>query len=167
MSEGPEFGEVFADQDGVGARWRRRYARRPDEVWRALVDPASMADWLGDARIEPRRGGVARLTFDDGRVEAEVLTWDRTDLLELTWPVGGRPTVVRFDLQPHEGHTDLVLEHRRLPWDRAVRQAAGWHAYLDRLAAHFDRGLVDAAERRAELEPAYRRRLDQVVAGDH
>lgn len=167
MHEGPEYGELFADGDGVGVRYRRRFARRPDEVWRALVEPASLADWLADAEIEPRRGGVARFRFEEGEVAAEVLTWDRTDLLELTWPIAGRGTVVRFNLHPHEAHTDLLLEHRRLPRSGAAREAAGWHARLDRLGAHFERGAVDALARRAELEDAYVRRLAELSPTDH
>ncbi|MDB5561077.1 MAG: hypothetical protein JWN11_495, partial [Hyphomicrobiales bacterium] len=56
------------------------------------------------------------------------------------WELGGRDTLVRFDLTPEAGGCALTLTHSGVPTVGAgVR--AGWHAHLE--------GLPDAIEGRA------------------
>jgi len=77
-------------------RFTRRYAATPAEVWAALTEPESVARWLGPVPTEVRASEPERL-------------------LELDWlPPGDDPSVVRFELVPTEGGTQLVLDHRRI-----------------------------------------------------
>jgi len=100
------------------ARFTRRYAEPPDEVWRALIEPASLERWL--------RPGfpVERREVEPGRV------------LELDWrPPGEEPSVVRIELSPAGGGTKLVLDHARIEAARGMQAMRFWHGALERFSA--------------------------------
>jgi uncharacterized protein YndB with AHSA1/START domain len=91
------------------ARFTRRYAQAPDEVWRALTEPESLARWL-------RPGfDVPQTEVEPGRV------------LELDWrPPGEEPSVVRIELSPDGAGTVLVLEHARIEAARGMVAMRFW-----------------------------------------
>jgi uncharacterized protein YndB with AHSA1/START domain len=97
-------------------RLTRRYSETPAEVWRALIEPESLARWL-------RPGfDVPRSEIDAGRV------------LELDWrPPGEDPSVVRIELTPDGDGTRLVLEHTRIEADRGMRAIGFWTGAVSRL----------------------------------
>ena len=80
----------------------------PDEVWRALTDPAELEQWFAnDVELDPREGGEGTFRWDDGderhavveEVDPErrfAFTWDGghvvIELEEI--PAGTRVTVV-------------------------------------------------------------------------
>ena len=65
-------------------------------------------------------------------------------------------SVVRYELEPAGEETILKFTHRRSVTPAATGGRAGWHAYLDRLAAHLDGLPVPVwSERRAEVQDAY------------
>jgi uncharacterized protein YndB with AHSA1/START domain len=77
-------------------RFTRRYDATPAELWAALTEPESIARWLGPVPTSVRESEPERL-------------------LELDWLApGDDPSVVRFELIPREGGTQLVLDHRRI-----------------------------------------------------
>jgi|SRR5215218_2040640 len=90
-------------------RLTRRYDAGPDEVWRALTEPESMARWLGaaDVRLRP--------------VEPE-------RVLELELP----DSVARIELTPDGDRTVLVLNHERIPAAVGMRFAQRWTTTLAR-----------------------------------
>jgi uncharacterized protein YndB with AHSA1/START domain len=102
-------------------RLTRRYAASPQEVWAALTDPESLVRWLG----RPIPG------------EARVVEHERR--LELDWrPEGEPPSLVRLDLTPVGGGTQLVLDHSRLDEPTCMRYGGAWTravARLERLVA--------------------------------
>ena len=52
-------------------RIEEHFEQSQDEVWSALVDPERLSDWLGGpSSIEPRVGGVVRLSIPDEGVRA-------------------------------------------------------------------------------------------------
>jgi uncharacterized protein YndB with AHSA1/START domain len=144
--------------------FERRLGHPVEAVWAALTDPDERAAWLGPGTLEPCAGGqVAIRTGPEDRPERQrmmagrVLAWDPPRVLEHEWIQPGLDiSVVRYELEADAGGTILRLTHRRSVAPGATGGRAGWHAYLDRLAAHLDRRPVPAwSERRAAVQDAY------------
>ena len=87
----------------------------PEKVWRALTDPALLAEWLLpviDLHLEPG----AAFTFKtqaypgwDGVVNCRMLEIEAQRKLSYTWSVPFLDTVVTFTLAPTESGTRLSL----------------------------------------------------------
>ncbi|MQA00726.1 MAG: ATPase [Dehalococcoidia bacterium] len=144
--------------------FQRRLVHPVEAVWAALTESDQLAAWLGPGTVEPRAGGdVSIRTGPEGRSELQrvmtgrILEWDPPRVLEHEWLQPGLDvSVVRYELEPAAGGTILRFTHRRSVTPGATGGRAGWHAYLDRLAAHLDGSPVPAwADRRAEVEDAY------------
>lgn len=154
---------VIAGEIAVIA-FERRLAHPVEAVWAALTESDQLAAWLGPGTVEPRAGGrVAIRTGPADRpgrppvMSGRVLAWDPPRLLEHEWLQPGLDlSVVRYELEADAGGTILRLTHRRSEIPGVFGGRAGWHAYLDRLAAHLDQLPVPAwSERRAEVQAAY------------
>jgi uncharacterized protein YndB with AHSA1/START domain len=144
--------------------FERRLAHSVDAVWAALTESAHLAAWLGQGAVEPRAGGkVSIRTGPEGRPQLQrmmsgrILKWDPPRVLEYEWTQPGLDiSVVRYELEADAGGTTLRLTHRRSVTRGGIGGRAGWHAYLDRLAAHLDGLPVPAwSDRRAEVQAAY------------
>jgi uncharacterized protein YndB with AHSA1/START domain len=156
---------TLAVSGGIAVIVFERRLRHPVEtVWAALADPEERAAWLGPGTLEPRAGGrVAIRTGPGNRPERQgmmsgrVLAWDPPRVLEHEWIQPGLDiSAVRYELEADAGETILRLTHRRSVAPGATGGRAGWHAYLDRLAAHLDGLPVPAwSERRSEVQDAY------------
>ena len=89
----------------------------PEKVWRALTDPALLAQWLlpvVDLELAPD----AAFSFNapsqpgwDGVVNCRVLEVDAPRKLSYTWVVGDMDTVVTFLLTPTPLGTRMSLVH--------------------------------------------------------
>jgi len=151
--------EVVGDMAVIA--FERRLGHPVEAVWAALTEPDRIAAWLGPGNVEPRRGGRVSISVGPvGRpalISGRVLAWDPPRLLEYEWEQPGLDvSVVRFELEPAGGATVLRFTHRRSVTRAAVGGRAGWHAYLDRLAAHLDGTAVPGwSERRAAVQDAY------------
>ena len=89
----------------------------PEKVWRALTDPALLAEWLlpvvgQDLALEPG----AAFTFKtqpypgwDGTVNCRIVEVEPRRKLSYTWTVPFLDTVVTFTLEPTERGTRLSL----------------------------------------------------------
>ena len=89
----------------------------PEKVWRALTDPALLAEWLlpvveGRLALEPG----ARFTFKtrpypgwDGTVHCRILEIEAQRKLSYGWVVVDMDTVVTFTLTPTASGTHLTL----------------------------------------------------------
>ena len=89
----------------------------PEKVWRALTDPALLAEWLLpviDLKLEPG----AAFTFKrdpmpnwDGAVHCRLLEIDAQKKISYTWVVGAMEidTVVTFTMTPTASGTRLSL----------------------------------------------------------
>lgn len=121
-----------------------------EQVWRALTDSNSLAEWMFPNDFEPQVGHQftfrvppnPKSGFDGLTVHCEVLECEPPSRLEFSWSVGG-PVVgtrVRFELEPDGDGTRLLLEHSGFdlsqPWgEQAFRGAgAGWAKMLKQLA---------------------------------
>jgi uncharacterized protein YndB with AHSA1/START domain len=143
--------------------FERRLPHSVETVWAALTDPEEVAAWLGPGTLDPREGGQVSIRTGPDRPERQgvisgrVLAWNPPHVLEYEWNQPGLAiSVVRFELDADAGETILRFTHRRSVRPGATGGRAGWHAYLDRLAAHLDELPVPAwAQRRAEVQDAY------------
>jgi uncharacterized protein YndB with AHSA1/START domain len=87
----------------------------PEKVWRALTDPALLAEWLLpviDLKLEPG----ATFTFKtqpypgwDGIVNCQILEIEAQRKISYTWSVPFLDTVVTFTLTPTTSGTRLSL----------------------------------------------------------
>lgn len=112
-------------------RFTRSYPAPPAEVWAALTEPESIARWLAPTiEIDLCPGGAYELRG----LPARVRSVEPERLLELDWePAGEDPSVVRFELTPHEDGTQLVLDHRRINAVTGMAYIQRWSAPLERL----------------------------------
>ena len=89
----------------------------PTKVWRALTEPALLAEWLlpvVDLKLEPGAAFAFKrepMPGWDGKVDCQVLELEAQKKLSYTWVVGDMEldTVVTFTLTPTESGTRLSL----------------------------------------------------------
>ncbi len=127
-----------------------------EQVWRALTDSASLAEWMYPNDFEPRVGHRftfrvppnPKVGFDGLVVRCEVLECEppgenTNGRLAFSWSAGGAvvDTRVSFRLEPDGDGTRLVFEHSGFdlsqPFgDQAFKGAGyGWAKMLKQLAA--------------------------------
>jgi uncharacterized protein YndB with AHSA1/START domain len=90
-------------------------AHAPEKVWRALTDPALLAEWLlpvVDLRLEP--GAEFRFKTQpypgwDGTVNCRLVEIEAYRKLSYTWAVPFLDTVVTFTLTPTASGTRLSI----------------------------------------------------------
>ena len=112
-----------------------------ERVWAYLTDPKFLVTWFSDGVVADRVGGEVRFEMGaTGRITA----YEPPRLLEYTWneeeasvgPVAD--ALVRWELSEESGGVRLSLTHSRLPENEVLAHGAGWHAFLQRLAACID-----------------------------
>lgn len=111
-----DLGAYIRDGSAAGLRYERRYDRPAETVWKALTDPTRLADWMGEARVEPYVGGRYDLFIDTPRpMHGRVVTWQPPQLLEFSWTGSGAPpSVVRCELISEGSGTRLIFMHRAM-----------------------------------------------------
>jgi len=122
----------------------------PEQVWRALADSATLAEWMFPNDFEPRLGHRftfrvppnPKVGFDGIIVHCEVLECEPPVSLTFSWSAGGLvDTRVSFRLEPEGDGTRVFFEHSGFdvsqPWgERAFKGAEfGWAKMLKQLAA--------------------------------
>ena len=112
-------------------RFERRLAFPIQRVWRAVTEPAELAEWfVAPAPWTPAQGETFESYGQTGTItelrEPETLAW--------TW---GEESF-RFDLRPDGDGCVLVFTHVLTDTILPAQHAAGWECYLDRLAAWLD-----------------------------
>ena len=139
-------GEVTIRGDDMQVVFHRHYNKPIEKVWAAVTTPERLADWLAEAEIEMKVGGAIRLNWNKGAniMEGRVVALDPPHAFAWTWPLGGRDTLVRFDLKADADGCWLTLTHSNLSSHASgggggVR--AGWHAHME--------GIPDAIEGRS------------------
>jgi uncharacterized protein YndB with AHSA1/START domain len=118
-------------------------AAAPETVFPYFTDPARYVLWMGNrAELEPRPGGVYRVTMRDGvQASGEFLEVDPPRRLVFSWgwnhehavPPGS--TRVEVTLAEEDGGTRVVLRHAGLPdTEQRTHHQTGWELYLGRLS---------------------------------
>ncbi len=147
--------------DRSGPRLQLTFVRQlphdPAKVWRAITEPEHIAAWFPTS-IAGERSAGARLRFEFPHGEAQpmegtMLVFDPPHVLELSWG----DEVLRFELEPVAGGTQLTFVDTFDELGKAARDAAGWHSCLDMLASDVDESAVagDSAQRWREVHPWY------------
>lgn len=139
-------------------RIERRLAHSPQRVWRAVTEPAEMAQWfVAPVAWTPALGE----TFEGGGQRGEITALEEPALLRWTW---GQERYA-FELSPDGDGCRLVFTHvfdeRYGP---AAQHAAGWETYFDRLDAHLAGGHLDEEDAHGsigELHERYAARFGQ------
>ena len=161
-------GTLRSDGDRCAIAFRRLYDFTAEELWSALTDPQQLARWLARApRFDRGTGGEVELLFGDGsddqRASGRILLWEEPRVLEYEWRFPGEDdSIVRFELQPQEFGTLLVLDHRRLGRAGGAGYGAGWHAHLDALGQLYEFSDTAWTTRFEELLPDYRSQADEL-----
>ena len=122
-----------------------------EQVWRAITDSATLAEWMFPNDFEPRVGhrftfrvpGNPKMNFDGLTVRCEVLECDPPDRLAFSWSAGGpvENTQVSFRLDPDGDGTRLFFEHTgfdvAMPFGEQAFKGAefGWTRMLKQLIA--------------------------------
>jgi len=122
----------------------------PEQVWRALTDSATLAEWMFPNDIEPRVGHRftfrvppnPKVGFEGMTVHSEVLECEPPSRLVFTWSAGGvGDTRVSFQLEPDGEGTRLLFEHSGFDvaqgWSPQAVQGAeyGWAKMFKQLPA--------------------------------
>jgi uncharacterized protein YndB with AHSA1/START domain len=87
----------------------------PAKVWRALTDPALLAEWLLpalDLTLEPGAAFTLKAPPQpgwDGTVNCRIIEIEAPRRLSYTWVVGDIDTIVTFTLTPTTSGTHLTL----------------------------------------------------------
>jgi uncharacterized protein YndB with AHSA1/START domain len=129
-----------------------------EQVWRAITDSATLAEWMFPNDFEPRVGhrftfrvpGNPKMNFDGLTVRCQVLECDPPDRLAFSWSAGGpvENTRVSFRLEPHGDDsaggggagTRVLFEHSGFDVSQPFGQQAlkgaefGWARMLKQLA---------------------------------
>jgi uncharacterized protein YndB with AHSA1/START domain len=131
-------GRMWPDGERFGIDFTRHYRAEPATVWAAITDPAELPRWFAPVGGDLRAGGRYAIDFGEESQTGEVRACDAPTALTLTWDhPDGPASLVTVTLAPSPaGGTTLTLRHEALPGAGAAGYSAGWHAYLDRLAAH-------------------------------
>ncbi len=114
----------------------------PEKVWRALTDPALLAEWLLPVLGFALEPGAA-FTFQappqpgwDGTVNCRILELEAQRKLSYAWVVGELDTVVTFTLTPTATGTRLSLVHTGFRPDQKQNFGGaryGWRMMGERL----------------------------------
>ncbi len=128
----------------------------PEQVWRALTNSVTLAEWMFPNDFEPRVGHHftfqvppnPKMNFDGLTVHCQVLECEppsenKTGRLVFSWSAGApvENTQVTFQLKPDGNGTRVLLEHSGFDVNHPFGQQAfkgaefGWANMLKQLAA--------------------------------
>jgi uncharacterized protein YndB with AHSA1/START domain len=158
-------GSYVTDDGRPALRFDRRLPHPVDSVWRAVTEPAELAQWFPTTvEVDLRPGGAMTFRFPDGafpETHGEVTELDPPRRFAFSWG----EELLRFELEPAEGGAacDLRFTHVLSRRDAAARDMAGWHVCLDSLAQRLGGGAAGApatgvSDRWQALYDEYQRR---------
>jgi len=136
----------------IDVLFERHYPRPIESVWRALTEPARLADWVGESYVEPRVGGRYEIMLDGIKpMRGRVRIWEPPSLLEYDWRSDHAPqSIARWELSATSAGTRVLFRHRGMPFATSNLMLPGWHVYLNHLGAALE-GTEPVA-----FEPAWR-----------
>ena len=121
-----------------------------EQVWHAITDSATLAEWMFPNDFEPRVGHHftfrvppnPKVGFDAMTIQCEVLECEPPSRLAFSWVAGGlADSRVSFRLEPDGDGTRLLFEHSGFdasqPWGQQALKGAeyGWAGMLKKLIA--------------------------------
>lgn len=136
------------------------FPQPPEQVWQAITDRATLAEWMYPNDFEPRVGHQftfqvppnPKVRFDGLTVRCEVLECEPPSRLVFSWSVAGpvANTQVSYRLEPDGPGTRLLFEHAgfdlsQVGGDQAFKGAEyGWARMLGQLATVVAKRTTDA-----------------------
>lgn len=140
-----------------------------ERVWSYLTDPEKLAKWFDDASVANAVGGNVQFAMG---VRGRITAYEPPNVLEYTWNEDERTacgpidnSLVRWELTRNGDRVQLTLTHSRIPERALSTHGAGWHTFLERLAACAeDRELSPLMERFERLLPEYENYVGAVKA---
>ncbi|NKB59567.1 MAG: hypothetical protein GKS00_24875 [Alphaproteobacteria bacterium] len=100
--------------------FERVYLHPPEKVWRALIDPTALGEWLMETDFEPKVGRNFRMWCEDGAGGTDtyhcvLLEYDPPNRMLWSWLLAGRQdageTFVEFRIEPVAGGTKVTINH--------------------------------------------------------
>lgn len=139
--EDGRLGSVTRDGDRFDLAYVRRIAKPIGQVWEAITTPKRIADWFTSVEMEPRLGGLYRITFEDGyALDGEIIAFDPPRRFAHTWPDPAHPdSVVRYDLEPDGDGCVLRFSQTALGREH-MDCVGGWHIFLDAIPGAIEGG---------------------------
>lgn len=126
-----DLGTVTRHGDRFDLAFERRIAKPIEKVWAAITTPERIADWFTTVELEPRVGGLYRLSFGDEATDGEILAFEPPHLFVHTWPHPEHPdSVVRYELEP-DGEGCLLRFSQTGLGAAHLDSLGGWHFFLD------------------------------------
>jgi uncharacterized protein YndB with AHSA1/START domain len=122
-----------------------------ERVWAYLTESTKRATWLAAGEFDLRVGGKIELLFDNNslsdekapagagggtrRFEGRITQIEINRVLAHTWDWGGKPSDVRYELEPR-GKQVLLTIHHNLPDDADLLRGVGggWATHVGILA---------------------------------
>ncbi|HEX2313139.1 MAG TPA: SRPBCC family protein [Thermomonospora sp.] len=158
-------GTLEIADDRYAVRFERRLAHPVDRVWRAVTEPAQLAEWFpSNLELEPRTGGTVRQSFPGGMEmpPGTVTAYEPPRLLEFVESSEGLPLAgagddrgIRVELAPDGDGTVLVFVNTFGDRAGAASFATGWHTCLDALEMVLDGKPVTVPDDYATLHERY------------
>jgi uncharacterized protein YndB with AHSA1/START domain len=149
-------GELFDREVRYELRFVRALAHPVEKVWQAVTSPEGLSAWFPfDVVGERAAGAPLEFVFRDGEGEpftGSMVSFVPPSVMELAWD--GDETL-RLEVRATAGGCELTLINRFDEIGKAARDAAGWHACLDALAASLAGGSIDAMTVWREVHPGY------------
>jgi len=114
----------------------------PEKVWRALTEPALLADWLLPVvglKLAPGAAFTLKAPPQpgwDGEVHCRLVEIEARRKLSYAWVVGDMDTIVTFTLTPTASGTRLSLVHSGFKPDQKANFAGaryGWNLMSEKL----------------------------------
>ena len=88
------------------------YPHPPERVWRALVDPDEVSQWLTPSRATATVGHTFTTSWEPlGRIDGTVVDVEHPRRLTWRWAGSFGQTLVSLSLRPESGGTRLTLSH--------------------------------------------------------
>ncbi|QFG22941.1 SRPBCC family protein [Actinomadura sp. WMMB 499] len=161
----PVAGTLEIADGRYSVRFERRLPHSVDQVWRAVSDPAVLAEWFpAEIELELREGGTVRQSFpgDIRMPPGTVTACDPPRLLEFVESSEGLPLagagddrLMRYELTPDGDGCVLVFVNAFGDRAGAASFATGWETCLDALEQVLDGKEVSVPENFASLHEQY------------
>ncbi|SFW43653.1 SRPBCC family protein [Amycolatopsis australiensis] len=132
--------KLLTDEERPALRLERRLKHPPEQVWRAITDPAELEHWFpAKVDVELRAGGAIHFTFpgEDTSTTGRVVTVDPPREFTFVW----NDDTLRWLITPDGDGSLLEFTHTFGRGEPAIaklaagRTAAGWDVCLDALDA--------------------------------
>ncbi|CBL45545.1 Hypothetical protein HDN1F_19620 [gamma proteobacterium HdN1] len=135
-----QIGKIACHKDGSfeGTLHRVFEGKTREAVWKMLVEPAGIAQWLAPGTIDAKKGGRANISFEDSgiKIDSEVVEYEANQKLAYSWSSGTEPIrLLQWALSDDASGTALTLTVGTPAGEDAAKACAGFEAHLEMLAA--------------------------------